>query len=652
MKRKIGQKISKWVYGMAVVLLLGGGICYLNSTQVIQAAEGNNIDGNAGGVTWGGRYFSWKLIVTDKGVKRPAYCINLGLKPTTGQEMTEKTTTFVNHPEFKRFVYAAHGANMKQLQQKYGLTDDEAWKGSIYVAHVIEHRLGYGPQVERLTEAEFSLLAIQEGRIGQYALELLDYAKNGNELNQTVSVSSTRTRAQYNPQTKRLETGVYTINDVQSDLIVVNGLSEAVYMIDAITGEKVDILKSKQSFKIVTENLAYTARFNQLTLKSRVDDFVPIIWQFDGVQDLIQAKHVSERESSSFTAEFESVVGDIEFNKIKSKDQSKLPGIRFNLLSSEGEIIASQVSDENGGVLFRNILAGSYHIQELPVKGDGLVDDVTLYPVDVKANQKVDLNGRKTIENKETITRVQKIDSQTKQCVQGAHLQIRNKSGSIVKQWINTCATDTYDVYQLPEGEYALEETIAPDKYQFAQPLQFRVLENGSETKLIMKDERTRLEMNKIDDLTQKPLAGAKFGVYKQDGVLAKMLDGEGREVDAIQMTKEDGRATFEGIASGDYVVKEIEPPKGYKMNSDMHVFIGQKGVTIRNFTNSQISVVSDQHNEKEEKLPKTGGMMNNRYSWSIILFILASGILCWKWAVQLRANKNAKGSSSFDIVR
>lgn len=577
--------------------------------EIAQAAEGSNVEGNAGGVTWGGKYFSWKLVVTENGIKRPAYCINLGLKPTTGQEMKEKTTRFVQHPEFKRFVYAAHGVNMKGLQEKYHLTDDEAWKGSIYVAHVIENRLGYGPQIERLTENEFNLLALQEGKIGQYAIELLEYAKQGELPNSFAAVNSSDTKSHYNPKTKRLETGVYTMNDVDSNTVTVSGLSKEVYLIDAMTGEKISTLKKNQKFQIAADNLRYSEHLQSLSVKSNISEFVPVIWKFDGVQDLIQARQLESTESKKFEAKFQSVLGNVEFSKRSSETKKGLEGIEFNLLTKTGEVVATSKSDINGNVIFRNMLEGSYTIQEVAIAGDGLVDDTTQYPVNIVAEKSNFPKGTKIIENQETVTKIKKTDLTNGKCVENAQLQVIDKEGKVVADWISDCSKAQKIIHKLKEGDYILREVSAPSRYQITSEVKFSVKEDGTVQNVEMKDARTRLKIKKIDRITKEPLSGAKFGVYGLSGEIVKMLDKEGKEIDAICTSESDGSVLFEGLQAGTYIIKEIESPKGYTKGNNIHITVGQNGEGFYEYANEkEVKTESKQ----EEALPKTGGFVQS----------------------------------------
>lgn len=74
------------------------------------------------------------------------------------------------------------------------------------------------------------------------------------------------------------------------------------------------------------------------------------------------------------------------------------------------------------------------------------------------------------------------------------------------------------------------------------------------------------VSVNKIDSETKKPLPGAEFGVYS-------VSDTEFADPVTTMTTGEDGKAVSEALGYGEYVVKEITAPKGYKLNETTEKF-------------------------------------------------------------------------------
>lgn len=556
----------------------------IKATEVIQvhAAYGDNQGGNAGGVTWGGKHFSWKLTVDGK----PAYCINLGLPPTTGQEMERREDAATSNPIFKRFITAAYGRNITGLQQKYSLSDDDAWKGSLFVAHVVENLIGYGPQVEKLTEAEFRELAAQEGTVGQYAIELLEFAKNGQLPNAAIKITEPSTKlATYNTKTNRLETQVYTVNDVESTNIIVKGLSAEVYMIDAVNGQKVTALTKNQTFKLATDKLDYTAQLSQIVANAGVQDHAAVIWKYEGVQDLIQSETIDPLDSAAFTAEFKSVLGNIQFIKMNATDKKPLANIHFDLLDLTGKVIQTVKSDANGIVAFNNVLEGKYKVKEKPVVGDGIIDEELTFDVIVLPGKTVDLNGTKIVNNKENEIKFSKLDNENNKPIEGAVVTLIDKDGKVVFK-----GDGNSTITGIPAGKYKLKEVLAPTRFLMnEESTDVIITEDGKVSVGVIHDETRDITVTKKDGHDGKKLKGAEFELQTLDGKTLEMLDKDNNLVPAVLKTDENGEARFRGLPVGDYKVVEKTAPAGYTINSNLSVKADEKTDTKYDFVDYRI---------------------------------------------------------------
>ena len=71
---------------------------------------------------------------------------------------------------------------------------------------------------------------------------------------------------------------------------------------------------------------------------------------------------------------------------------------------------------------------------------------------------------------------------------------------------------------------YVLHETAAPNGYVVSNDIEFTVNADGTVTKVIMKDDTTKVEISKKAE-NGLPLSGAKM----------QLLDKDGKEVDACQ---------------------------------------------------------------------------------------------------------------------
>ena len=171
------------------------------------------------------------------------------------------------------------------------------------------------------------------------------------------------------------------------------------------------------------------------------------------------------------------------------------------------------------------------------------------------------INGKVTIPNQKGIT---KTDLSTGACVEGAHLVVKDKNGTVVDEWTSVCQKDSQgniignDPHQIPStpGEYTLTETITPSGYATAETIEFTIDANGNVNKsLDMKDDPIEVCLRKVSD-DKKELSGAEFELYDESGKLLQKLTTPGNNC-------------VKYLPIGKYTVKETKTPDGYKLNEE-----------------------------------------------------------------------------------
>lgn len=100
-----------------------------------------------------------------------------------------------------------------------------------------------------------------------------------------------------------------------------------------------------------------------------------------------------------------------------------------------------------------------------------------------------------------------------------------------MEEWIST--KEEHVIYGLPEGSYTLHEELAPyeDGYVSASDVTFEVKEDGSVTKVEMKDEYSKVEISKTDLTTGKELEGAKLQIIRKDGTVLEEWITDGNHI-------------------------------------------------------------------------------------------------------------------------
>ena len=171
------------------------------------------------------------------------------------------------------------------------------------------------------------------------------------------------------------------------------------------------------------------------------------------------------------------------------------------------------------------------------------------------------INGKVTIPNQKGIT---KTDLSTGACVEGAHLVVKDKNGTVVDEWTSVCQKDSQgniignDPHQIPStpGEYTLTETITPSGYATAETIEFTIDAKGNVNKsLDMKDDPIEVCLLKVSD-DKKELSGAEFELYDESGKLLQKLTTPGNNC-------------VKYLPIGKYTVKETKAPDGYKLNEE-----------------------------------------------------------------------------------
>lgn len=206
-------------------------------------------------------------------------------------------------------------------------------------------------------------------------------------------------------------------------------------------------------------------------------------------------------------------------------------------------------------------------------KGNGTVNECQNIPT--TASQKlIDLDGKpETIKSSITLTtnstnvdvNISKQDITGSKEVKGATLIIKSGNEEIA-QWVSDGATRKVS---LAPGTYTLEETIAPSGYILStSKITFTVTADGTVTvdgkkvdTVIMKNEPLYISISKRSVNGKTELSGAKLKITDSEGKLEKDLDG--KSLIWISSTKEE---KFH-LAPGDYILTELEAPKGYELS-------------------------------------------------------------------------------------
>ena len=238
-----------------------------------------------------------------------------------------------------------------------------------------------------------------------------------------------------------------------------------------------------------------------------------------------------------------------------------LSGIEFKLTAKEniidmadGSIIYEKGKevkrfnlDKDGNYTLSNLPLGEYQLQETKTL-DGLVLNETIY--DVVFTQK-DLTTKvyeekKEISNDTTVFEFSKTDITGDKELEGAKLQVIDKNGNIIDEWIS--GNKTHKIEGLKVGEtYILREQITPEDYVKATDIEFKVENTNKVQKVTMID--------KIVDMSKVDIGGNEI-----EGAKMQVLDHEGNIIDEWVSGKEPHK------------IKNLEEGKSYILHEEVSV--------------------------------------------------------------------------------
>lgn len=288
----------------------------------------------------------------------------------------------------------------------------------------------------------------------------------------------------------------------------------------------------------------------------------------------------------------------IEVNKTDAETGDNLAGAVFGLYSKEeiknykGKVVvkadtliakAQTTSDKENAVFAADVPFGAYYVKELKAP-EGYVACSEIFEVDASDTGE---NGSKMLKfhyeltNRKTEIKIRKTDLYTGADIEGAKLCVVEKdSQKTIAEWTTNGKEKILEGLKISDTEetvYVLKETAPAEGYVTAEDLIFKLVQGKndageylntvkvllykagewkelSENMIEMKDDITRVEIQKVNGKTRKMLSGAKL----------ELRDGNGK-VRAVWTSSEKEGFTLERLPIGTYRIVEREQMNGYK---------------------------------------------------------------------------------------
>lgn len=238
-------------------------------------------------------------------------------------------------------------------------------------------------------------------------------------------------------------------------------------------------------------------------------------------------------------------------------------------------------------------------------------------------------------------------------CLEGAVFRLTTKDGHEVKDVYNKAAKVEFKSkdpvkLELPDGDYKLQEIKAPEGYRICEkPIYFTVNDDSKTVEVIAEDEpledSCNLVINKIDE-KENPILGAKFNLFKNKDKEEALkfsfkdnnykLDNTGES--ELEPLGSNASFKIENLPYGDYILKEVKAPRGYKRGKDIYITlnskksfykVGEDGkeIVLNKYKGKDTYNISVKNNPGIV-LPETGG--SGTFKFSLLGTILLSSVL------------------------
>ncbi|MBY0599809.1 SpaA isopeptide-forming pilin-related protein [Bacillus bingmayongensis] len=502
-----------------------------------------------------GKYIRTEVIKTANG--QIAYCLTLGLKSPSGQDLPEMGKT-------DNIVYRVllNGYPQKSAEQ-LGVSN---WQEAHYATQLaVWNALG------QLDVNELK----HENKNVENAAKVIIKAANNSQETQDISMNVIPVEKQKAElKGDYFETNLYTVQTNAKNgtfKVTTSNAPEGVQIVNE-NGEVKDQLALGEKFRIQIPKATKTGEFN-LKVTSNLTKIQAIAYRgTDTIQNATVLLERNEEKISGDLAVNWEAAGSLKVKKV-GENNEVLAGAVFEVFNANGESVGTVTTNTNGIAELSNIPTGTYTVKEVKAP-TGYVLGEQPQVIEVKTGEIGTIQVvNKQIKGSIEITKEDIVSGNNK--LPGAEFTIYDEQGKeVVKGKTDEKGIAKFE--KLPYGKYTYKETFAPEGYVLnEETFPFEIKQDGEIIKHVVQDKKVAgsLEIIKVDvaDGNNK-LPGAEFTIYDEQG--KKVVKGE---------TDERGIAKFEKLPYGKYTYKETFAPEGYVLNEETFPFeIKQDGEIIK----------------------------------------------------------------------
>lgn len=175
----------------------------------------------------------------------------------------------------------------------------------------------------------------------------------------------------------------------------------------------------------------------------------------------------------------------------------ELSGAEKELINSDGETVEKWTSDGTNHII-SEIPIGKYVLKEIAAPDGYVIATDISFTIDEYGNVTVDgveanaftEDGTPLIVMVDDTTKVKisKQDIATGSELPGATLQVIDKDGNIMEEWVSSSEAHFIEAKLTADETYTLREITAPQGYEIAEDIEFTVNADGTVTEVVMRD--------------------------------------------------------------------------------------------------------------------------------------------------------------------
>lgn len=256
--------------------------------------------------------------------------------------------------------------------------------------------------------------------------------------------------------------------------------------------------------------------------------------------------------------------GTVELIKVNNLDRNMpVSGAEYTVFDSDNKVIKTDVTDEQGKIIFSELPWGKYTVKETgaPI---GYQLNETEYSVEINRDTVMNTISIRTVDTQDDtfvhlVKYAMNIDgTQRDETLPGTTFELVRKSGSGEKH-IGLYVTDKngrIDVTDLPYGDYYFHEYRAPAGYELADNVEFTISPDKKDVSVNVYDKRKpgKVILSKRDNLGSI-VRGVQFTLYDETKETAL---GE-------YTTDQYGTISIDNLEWGTYYLKETYTPEYYQ---------------------------------------------------------------------------------------